>query len=104
MTRALFTELEIKKGEKRCLTPSDILFPGKLIESGEHDKNLFGTSTDSVRQVVNAGKICVLCLHTQVLSAHARAQTQHPFKDTEHRAWAEMTCGCVCVCVCIDRL
>lgn len=39
---------------------------GKLIESGEYEKNLYGTSTDSVRQVINTGKICVLCLHTQV--------------------------------------
>lgn len=43
-----------------------MLFPGKLIESGEFEKNLYGTSTDSVRQVINTGKICVLCLHTQV--------------------------------------
>uniref|UniRef100_H3CU21 Protein PALS1 n=1 Tax=Tetraodon nigroviridis TaxID=99883 RepID=H3CU21_TETNG len=40
---------------------------GKLIESGEFEKNQYGTSTDSVRQVINTGKICVLCLHTQVL-------------------------------------
>ncbi|CAF91516.1 unnamed protein product, partial [Tetraodon nigroviridis] len=39
---------------------------GNLIESGEFEKNQYGTSTDSVRQVINTGKICVLCLHTQV--------------------------------------
>nr|XP_020464274.1 MAGUK p55 subfamily member 5-A-like [Monopterus albus] len=43
------------------------LAAGKLIESGEFEKNLYGTSTDSVRQVINTGKICVLCLHTQTL-------------------------------------
>lgn len=43
------------------------LSAGKLIESGEFEKNLYGTSTDSVRQVINTGKICVLCLHTQAL-------------------------------------
>lgn len=43
------------------------LLAGKLIESGEFEKNLYGTSTDSVRQVINTGKICVLCLHTQAL-------------------------------------
>lgn len=42
------------------------LSPGKLIESGEFERNLYGTSSDSVRQVINAGKICLLCLHTQV--------------------------------------
>uniref|UniRef100_A0A3B3D7J2 Protein PALS1 n=1 Tax=Oryzias melastigma TaxID=30732 RepID=A0A3B3D7J2_ORYME len=40
---------------------------GKLIESVESEKNLYGTSTDSVRQVINTGRICVLCLHTQGL-------------------------------------
>uniref|UniRef100_A0AAY4BAG8 Protein PALS1 n=1 Tax=Denticeps clupeoides TaxID=299321 RepID=A0AAY4BAG8_9TELE len=40
---------------------------GKFIESGEFEKNLYGTSSDSVRQVINSGKICLLCLHTQSL-------------------------------------
>ncbi|KAM9466075.1 protein PALS1 [Clarias gariepinus] len=40
---------------------------GKFIESGEFEKNLYGTSTDSVRQIINSGKICLLCLHTQSL-------------------------------------
>ncbi|OCT68847.1 hypothetical protein XELAEV_18040151mg [Xenopus laevis] len=40
---------------------------GKFIESGEFEKNLYGTSVDSVRQVINSGKICLLCLHTQSL-------------------------------------
>ncbi|KAL2098912.1 hypothetical protein ACEWY4_005392 [Coilia grayii] len=40
---------------------------GKFIESGEFEKNLYGTSTDSVRQIINTGKICILCLHTQSL-------------------------------------
>uniref|UniRef100_A0AAR2KYR1 Protein PALS1 n=1 Tax=Pygocentrus nattereri TaxID=42514 RepID=A0AAR2KYR1_PYGNA len=40
---------------------------GKFIESGEFEKNLYGTSTDSVRQLINSGKICLLCLHTQSL-------------------------------------
>ncbi|KAK2856078.1 hypothetical protein Q5P01_004813 [Channa striata] len=40
---------------------------GKFIESGEYEKNLYGTSTDSVRQVVNSGRICLLCLHTRSL-------------------------------------
>lgn len=40
---------------------------GKFIESGEFEKNLYGTSSDSVRQLINTGKICLLCLHTQSL-------------------------------------
>ncbi|XP_076011263.1 MAGUK p55 subfamily member 5b [Genypterus blacodes] len=43
------------------------LAAGKFIESGEYEKNLYGTSTDSVRHVINSGRICVLCLHTRSL-------------------------------------
>uniref|UniRef100_A0A8C5G2B8 Protein PALS1 n=1 Tax=Gouania willdenowi TaxID=441366 RepID=A0A8C5G2B8_GOUWI len=43
------------------------LAAGKLMESGEFEKNMYGTSSDSVRQVINTGKICVLCLHTQAV-------------------------------------
>lgn len=32
----------------------------KFIESGEYEKNIYGTSVDAVRQVINSGKICVL--------------------------------------------
>ncbi|XP_005991524.1 protein PALS1 isoform X2 [Latimeria chalumnae] len=40
---------------------------GKFIEHGELEKNMYGTSTDSVRQVINSSKICILNLHTQSL-------------------------------------
>lgn len=40
---------------------------GKFVEFGEFEKNLYGTSTDSVRHVVNSGRICLLCLHTRSL-------------------------------------
>uniref|UniRef100_A0A4W5MMM9 Protein PALS1 n=1 Tax=Hucho hucho TaxID=62062 RepID=A0A4W5MMM9_9TELE len=40
---------------------------GKYIESGEYERNLYGTSSDSVRQVINSGRICLLCLHTKSL-------------------------------------
>ncbi|XP_042359145.1 MAGUK p55 subfamily member 5b isoform X1 [Plectropomus leopardus] len=43
------------------------LAAGKFIESGEYEKNLYGTSTDSVRHVINSGRICLLCLHTRSL-------------------------------------
>ncbi|XP_077586983.1 protein PALS1-like [Stigmatopora nigra] len=45
------------------------LAAGKLMDSREFEKNLYGTSTDSVRQVINTGKICLLCLQTQALKA-----------------------------------
>nr|XP_046229081.1 MAGUK p55 subfamily member 5b isoform X2 [Scatophagus argus] len=43
------------------------LASGKFIEFGEYEKNLYGTSTDSVRHVINSGRICLLCLHTRSL-------------------------------------
>ncbi|XP_037304983.2 MAGUK p55 subfamily member 5b isoform X1 [Pungitius pungitius] len=43
------------------------LAAGKFVESGEYEKNLYGTSTDSVRHVINSGRICLLCLHTRSL-------------------------------------
>lgn len=42
------------------------LASGKFIEFGEFEKNLYGTSTDSIRDAVNSGRICLLCLHTRV--------------------------------------
>ena len=33
---------------------------GKFIEHGEFERNLYGTSVDAVRAVINSGKICVL--------------------------------------------
>ncbi|XP_054617939.1 MAGUK p55 subfamily member 5b [Dunckerocampus dactyliophorus] len=51
---------------------------GKFIESGEYEKNLYGTSTDSVRHVVNSGRICVLCLHTRSLRV-LRSSNLKPF-------------------------
>lgn len=38
----------------------------KFVEHGELDKNLYGTSLDAVRQVINTGKICILVLHPEV--------------------------------------
>nr|ADD25764.1 photoreceptor-layer-nok-like protein [Danio rerio] len=43
------------------------LSAGKFIESGEYGNNLYGTNADSVRQVVNSGKICLLCLQPRSL-------------------------------------
>ncbi|XP_034435608.1 MAGUK p55 subfamily member 5b isoform X1 [Hippoglossus hippoglossus] len=40
---------------------------GKFIESGEYEKNLYGTGTDSIRHIVNSGRICLLCMHTRSL-------------------------------------
>ena len=39
----------------------------KFIEHGEFEKNLYGTSLNAVRQVINQGKICILNLHPESL-------------------------------------
>ncbi|KAM6992212.1 MAGUK p55 subfamily member 5b isoform 2-T2 [Tautogolabrus adspersus] len=54
------------------------LAAGKFIESGEYEKNLYGTSTDSVRHIVNTGRICLLCLHTRSLQV-LRSYNLKPF-------------------------
>uniref|UniRef100_A0A8C9TRX1 Protein PALS1 n=1 Tax=Scleropages formosus TaxID=113540 RepID=A0A8C9TRX1_SCLFO len=46
----------------------------KFIESGEFEKNLYGTSVDSVQHVINVGKICLLCLHTKSLKVLRSSQ------------------------------
>ena len=40
---------------------------GRFVEYGEYERNLYGTSLESIRAVVNGGKTCVLNLHPQVL-------------------------------------
>ncbi|XP_059897998.1 MAGUK p55 subfamily member 5b isoform X1 [Gadus macrocephalus] len=54
------------------------LVAGKFVESGEFEKNLYGTSTDSVRHVVNTGRICLLSLHTRSLRV-LRSSNLKPF-------------------------
>lgn len=39
---------------------------GKLIEFGEYKGNLYGTSSESVKSLVNAGYVCILNPHYQV--------------------------------------
>ena len=38
----------------------------KFVEHGEYEKNVYGTSLEAIRSVVDEGKICVLNLHPQV--------------------------------------
>ncbi|XP_078592088.1 protein PALS1-like isoform X16 [Branchiostoma floridae x Branchiostoma japonicum] len=44
----------------------DIL-AGKFVEHGEYEKNIYGTSLDAIRRVINSNKVCVLNLHPQAL-------------------------------------
>ena len=50
----------------RAIFEADIM-SNKFVEHGEYEKNLYGTSLDSIRQVINAGKICILNLHAEVI-------------------------------------
>lgn len=76
---------------------------GKLIESGEFEKNLYGTSTDSVRQVINTGKICVLCLHTQV-GAHAPMEQGGAVSGGWTQAKTVDSLMCLFLCMSASRL
>lgn len=40
---------------------------GRFLEHGEYDGNLYGTKIDSIHEVVDSGKICILDVNPQVL-------------------------------------
>nr|KAG5700893.1 hypothetical protein BaRGS_012300 [Batillaria attramentaria] len=50
----------------RSVFEADIL-SGKFVEFGEYQNNLYGTSVEAVRQVINQGKICILNLQPESL-------------------------------------
>lgn len=39
---------------------------GHYLEHGEYDGNLYGTKIDSIHEVVEAGRICILDVNPQV--------------------------------------
>jgi MAGUK p55 subfamily protein 5 len=39
----------------------------RFIEHGEFEKNLYGTSSDAIKKVIDNGKICVLNLYPMVI-------------------------------------
>lgn len=47
---------------------------GKFIEYGEYKGNLYGTSADSVKAIVNSGHVCILNPHYQALKMLRTAQ------------------------------
>lgn len=42
---------------------------GKFIESGEYKGHLYGTSSESVKSIVNCGSVCVLSPHYQAIKS-----------------------------------
>lgn len=49
---------------------------GKFIEYGEYKGNLYGTSTESVSSLINAGYVCLLNPHYQALKMLRTPQTK----------------------------
>lgn len=39
---------------------------GRYLEHGEYDGNLYGTKIDSIHEVVNKGRTCILDVNPQV--------------------------------------
>lgn len=48
----------------------------KFVEHGIYEKDYYGTSLESIRNVVHSGKICVLNLHPQVSTLYIFFITQ----------------------------
>ncbi|XP_059472254.1 MAGUK p55 subfamily member 7 isoform X2 [Neocloeon triangulifer] len=75
---------------------------GKFLEHGEYKGNLYGTSADSVKSIINAGYVCILNPHYQALKMLRTAEIK-PFvvyikppsfdvlKETRHEAYARST-------------
>lgn len=43
---------------------------GRFLEHGEYDGNLYGTKINSIHEVIETGKICILDVNPQVQKAH----------------------------------
>lgn len=50
---------------------------GRLIEFGEYKGNLYGTSSESVKSLVNAGYVCILNPHYQVSQVKDNTKRPH---------------------------
>ena len=63
---------------------------GRFVEFGEYEKQLFGTSMDAIRQVVNSGKVCILNFHPQVCTAILYVLQIAKYEQCSLRAFARM--------------
>lgn len=45
---------------------------GRYLEHGEYDGNLYGTKIDSIHEVVDAGRTCILDVNPQVCRTCSR--------------------------------
>lgn len=51
------------------LTMEADIMAGKYVEYGEFNNNLYGTRLDTVREVIDSGKMCVLDVNPTVSSS-----------------------------------
>jgi guanylate kinase len=75
---------------------------GRFIEFGEYKGNLYGTGSETVRSVINAGQVCVLNPHSQALKMLRTAEFKpyiiyvkppefEVLKQSRHKAFAKST-------------
>jgi MAGUK p55 subfamily member 3/7 len=75
---------------------------GKFLEHGEYKGNLYGTSADSVKSLINAGYVCILNPHYQALKmlrtveikpyvVYVKPPPFNVLKETRHEAYARST-------------
>ena len=62
----------------------------KFVEYGMHQKDFYGTSIDAIRNVTEAGKVCVLNLHCQVIRCIDWCLCSMPMIDASTRCLCSM--------------
>lgn len=84
------TSRKPKKGERESRTfaftsrskmETDIK-NGRYLEHGEYEGNLYGIKTDSIQEVIEAGRICILDPNPQVCTAITQLITAHCHMNT----------------------
>lgn len=50
---------------------------GRYLEHGEYDGNLYGTKIDSIHEVVDMGRTCILDINPQVGQKQTHTLTVH---------------------------
>ena len=63
----LLLKMKVKVKNKNYLPPQSDIESGKFLEHGEFKGNLYGTSTDGIRELIGAGYQPILTPHFQVV-------------------------------------
>lgn len=67
---------------------------GRYLEHGEYEGNLYGIKTDSIQEVIEAGRICILDPNPQVCAAFTQLIIAHCHMNT-HSVYGQYTVGCI---------